>query len=63
MATVPLTIDLKPTARKEIIFLKLDEYVANGAKLGFLIYPPGQRRASRWTSRKSGNNATYSFFR
>ena len=47
---------LELTARKEIIVelwspsdslneleFKLDEYVANGAKLGFLIYPPQQQ--------------------
>ena len=39
MAKVPLTIDLKRADQKEISFLTLED-VANGAKLGFLIYPP-----------------------
>lgn len=47
---------LELTAQKEIIVMlwsashslnelefKLDEYVANGAKLGFLVYPPQQQ--------------------
>ena len=46
MAGVPLTIDhtvielLSPSGILNEIQFELDEYVANGAKLGFLIYPP-----------------------